>query len=105
MTKVPARRNPSLLSLSNDRQGGDFVIVRDKEVDENLAMWFCCPCGCGSMGRLPLRPSNAAHSWEWNGNEEQPTLHPSVHHQIGDGAGGLQTHWHGWLKAGVWESC
>ncbi|TDX61911.1 hypothetical protein EDE12_11212 [Methylosinus sp. sav-2] len=43
---------------------------------------------------------NASPPWEWNGDKERATLNPSVHHIIGD-----QTHFHGWLRAGVWESC
>lgn len=58
-------------------------------------LWYRCPCGCASRGFLPFRPAPSP-SWEFDGNAEAPTLQPSVHH-IG--------HWHGWLRAGVWESC
>lgn len=58
-------------------------------------LWYNCPCGCGSQGFLAIRPA-ASPSWEWNGNRDAPTLTPSVHH-VG--------HWHGYLRAGIWESC
>lgn len=53
----------------------------------------------GNAGALHLRPvvSGAAHpSWEWDGNEEKPTLTPSVH---------LPGRWHGWFRNGRMESC
>jgi len=62
-------------------------------------MIYNCPCGCGRRGALEFRP-HPSPSWDWNGDKESPTLNPSVHHIIGD-----QTHFHGWLRAGVWESC
>lgn len=34
--------------------------------------------------------------WGWDGNEESPTLTPSIH-DVGN--------WHGYLKAGLLESC
>lgn len=58
-------------------------------------LWYMCPCGCGTQGFLAIRPANPAHpSWGWDGNRDAPTLTPSVHH-VG--------HWHGFLRAGVWE--
>lgn len=61
-------------------------------------MWFLCPCGCGRHGWLPFRSHTSGHpSWEFDGNAEAPTLTPSVLQ-----VGGCQ--WHGYLRAGVWES-
>jgi hypothetical protein len=72
--------------------GGFEFIEKDGRVTDMLMI---CPCGCGDTGALAIRPAPSP-SWEWDGNREKPTLHPSVHH-VG--------HWHGWLRAGVWESC
>lgn len=66
---------------------------------EFAGMIYVCPCGCGKTGALAFRP-HASPSWEWDGNKEAPTLSPSVH-DIPHG----KTHWHGYLRAGVWESC
>lgn len=64
-------------------------------------MIYNCPCGCGRQGSLRFRPRvNDGPSWEWDGNVDAPTLSPSVH----DMPQGV-THWHGWLRGGVWESC
>lgn len=46
-----------------------------------------------SVGRLPL---NRDDGWTWDGNRERPTLSPSIH-AVG--------HWHGYLRAGRFESC
>ena len=37
-----------------------------------------------------------ARVWGWDGNEDHPTLTPSIH-DVG--------HWHGYLKNGVLETC
>ena len=34
--------------------------------------------------------------WQWDGNQETPTLSPSIH---------LVGTWHGWLRAGKLVSC
>jgi hypothetical protein len=60
---------------------------------------YSCPCGCARVGALNFRPAPSP-SWDWDGNREAPTLSPSVH-DMPDGV----THWHGWLRAGTWESC
>lgn len=37
-------------------------------------------------------PNTPGRSWGWDGNEDAPTLTPSIH-AIG--------HWHGWIRAGM----
>lgn len=66
---------------------------------QSAGMLYVCPCGCGMQGALAFKP-DPSPSWHWDGNREKPTLSPSVHHLI-DG----KTHWHGYLRAGIWESC
>lgn len=67
-------------------------------VDGSIAGFnFRCPCGaCRHVGTVRFQPP-ASHGWTWNGNRDAPTIHPSVDLNKG--------HWHGWLRAGVWESC
>lgn len=74
---------------SYDEPRGSYEVIRD-EKGIPCAFWFACP-GCASISCLPIRPSIAKHSWEFNGNEESPTLHPSINH-VGC--------WHGWLTNG-----
>lgn len=60
-------------------------------------MWHKLPDG--NVGLLRLRPvvdGDAHPSWQWDGNEEKPTLSPSVH---------LPGRWHGWFRNGRMESC
>lgn len=59
-------------------------------------MWHKLPDG--NVGWLRLRPLVAGEhpSWEWDGNQDKPTLTPSVH---------LPGRWHGWFRDGRMESC
>lgn len=61
-------------------------------------MWFVLPNGeSGVINLRPVIEANAAHpSWEWDGNEDKPTLQPSVH---------LPGRWHGFFTAGRMVSC
>lgn len=74
---------------------GDFHIETDEGGQRQ--MWFCLPDGGNGVINLrPVLPPNQAHpSWEWDGNEDKPTLTPSVHQP------GV---WHGWFRAGRMES-
>lgn len=40
--------------------------------------------------------TDGAHTWHWDGNEQKPTIQPSLH-WVG--------RWHGFLKAGRLVSC
>lgn len=67
-----------------------------------IGLFYACPCGCRMTGYLPFRRGNgdASHpSWVFDGDVDRPTLSPSVHHLIRG-----VTHWHGYLRAGVWEA-
>lgn len=71
---------------------GEFEVI--VEPSGQRRFWFVCPGQCKSISAIALRPvvDGSAQSWEWDGNAEAPTLHPSINH-VGC--------WHGWLKAGV----
>jgi hypothetical protein len=64
-----------------------------------LRMWFYCPCGCGEVGRLPVRRPAVPHAipaWTWNGSLNDPALEPAVY---------IPTcGWHGHLRDGYWEA-
>ncbi|MGE4340336.1 MAG: DUF6527 family protein [Pigmentiphaga sp.] len=62
---------------------------------------FQCPCGCGTMGSVNVAGA-ARPLWAWDGNWDAPTIHPSI--RLGTGPSDA-SHWHGWLRNGVWESC
>lgn len=60
---------------------------------------FVCPCGCRGFSALPLDKdrNDSNHSWAWDGNREAPTLSPSIFRAHSCG-------WHGFFRAGVWET-
>ena len=81
---------------SDDSPKGAFAIDHECTI-----MNYVCPCAdptCTVLGTLRLRRDNHATphpSWAFDGNMDAPTLNPSINHV---------DHWHGWLRAGVWES-
>lgn len=92
--KTPPVRAVRVDDIDEGGAPGAFEYYRDRE-REVAGMIYMCPCGCGHQAALSFRP-HPSPSWDWDGNRDAPTLQPSVHH-VG--------HWHGWLRAGVWESC
>lgn len=58
---------------------------------------FICPNGkhCG-VPIKPAEPNAAGCAWDWNGNDDSPTLAPSINC---NGAGGCG--WHGSIQNGV----
>ena len=77
-------------------------------------MNFKCPCGCGAVHGVGFttRPKDwnegKGARWTWDGNMEKPTLSPSLGlHRSHEGqtVGADGYHWHGYLKAGVFEEC
>ncbi|MCZ0963906.1 DUF6527 family protein [Paracoccus benzoatiresistens] len=60
---------------------------------------FVCLCGCGNESYLPMRGSGRPHEWDWDGNREAPTVSLSIFNT------GMPCRWHGWLRAGEWQSC
>lgn len=87
----------SNMDAALDGAPGSFYIA--KREGEQTWMWFLLP-GKGGGGCIRLRPLLPGHagepSWEWDGNEDKPTLTPSVH------CVGI---WHGWFRAGRMVSC
>ncbi len=56
---------------------------------------FICPCGCSKVRIVPVKGDR---KWNWDGNQELPTLTPSI---LIMGECG----WHGFLTAGEWRTC
>lgn len=72
---------------------GDFFFVKD---EMNHLIQFLCPCGCGALGGINVDQANP-NAWSWDGNEDQPTITPSVSFLSG-------CRWHGYLTAGVFKT-
>lgn len=101
--------------ISGEPQQGEFMI-RDSVVsqarpecyaDEGeptvTIKYFTVVLPGGQLCSIPLRPVpqtgrpvNGGHSWEWDGNEDKPTLMPSIN---------SVRYWHGWVRAGRMVSC
>jgi len=77
---------------------GEFRNESDRDF---TSMIYICPCGCGQLRcihvREPLK-SHGDHVWGWNGDQDKPTLTPSIQHRD-------LCEWHGWLKDGQFKSC
>lgn len=74
--------------------------------EKDVAILFGCPCGCGSLQAVNIKPMDNHPTWNWNGNREQPTLTPSILiHQLDDKCNKIGEHWHGFLTAGDFKSC
>jgi hypothetical protein len=101
--------------LDGNYQPGEFMIresvvskanpeCRPQPGEETVTIRFFCAVLPGEhYVCLPIRPVpqtgrpvNGGHSWEWDGNEDRPTLTPSVN-SVGC--------WHGWIRAGRMVSC
>jgi hypothetical protein len=94
MNMVVARRIPDEKALPHEP--GEFKIVHN-EAGAACRLVFACPCGCGDIGGITLKPA-MSEGWEWDGNEDKPTCSPSIRFVSG-------CQWHGYLKSGMFESC
>ena len=59
---------------------------------------FLCPC-CGTPSYLNLIASHPGPFWSWNGDEDKPTLKPSIFNT------GMKCRWHGYLTDGEFVPC
>ncbi len=97
MTTVPATK---VADFDHAKNPGDFFLSGPNEHDGGARrLSFICPCGCGDLCGIRVRDDgqNVNGAWGWDRNEESPTCTPSI------AING--NHWHGYLKAGVFESC
>jgi hypothetical protein len=71
---------------------GDFCFSDEMDI---LYIWIPGVSGPDAL-RLQKGPPGGDRVWGWDGNEDHPTLEPSI---LTPG------HWHGYLRAGRLESC
>ena len=81
---------------------GCYRFEGEPEPGAKSGITLLCPCGCKAPHYLPFRggpfSTGVGPEWTWDQNLEAPTLSPSVLMKTPCG-------WHGYLRAGVWESC
>ena len=75
--------------------GGGIATPPEGEV---AVLRFSCPCGCGYVVSVPVKPGYSNQVWNWNGSLEKPTLTPSIQKLSG-------CRWHGHLTDGVFIPC
>lgn len=80
-----------------DLEEGQFFF----SVDDKGQRFFTCMLPGDNACCIPLRPVvieglNRGHYWNWDGNEDKPTLTPSIN-AVGA--------WHGYVTAGRMVSC
>jgi hypothetical protein len=76
-------------------------LAADRDGIAYRVLWFRDPRG--SVGCIPVEPLPpgelerwGGHSWTWDGNEDRPTLRPSLLRRGG---------WHGYVTAGRMQAC
>ena len=70
-------------------------------------LFFSCPCGCGTVGNVFIRPFPGFPLWSNVGTRDKPTLQPSIgvtRHENDEDIENDGYHWHGYLMDGVWHS-
>lgn len=96
--------NAVLVEKIFNQPGGSFVFTTSEGHDEPAGMLYQCPCGCGAIHGANFKGYGGGYAeWDWDGNRDKPTLSPSLGLWPKDDKGNY--HWHGFLKAGVFEEC
>src|SRR5262245_20984876 len=94
---VDCRRVPYPLPADHKVQPGDFSWSPETLKDGSRYLYISLP-GESSMHAIKVMRSDPGveRVWGWDGNEDKPTLTPSIH------SPGV---WHGYLRNGRLESC
>lgn len=75
---------------------GRWITGAHENEGKIITLRYMCPCGCGNFGDIPIAPFN--NGWTWNGDQQSPTLAPSVQKLT-------PCRWHGHLDKGIWTPC
>lgn len=93
---IKANRKEKVAECWSSCNPGDYSYTKRKGLQGIFGMVFVCPCGCQAVASIPFH--NAPEDepkWNWDGDEDAPTLSPSLHN--------LNCGWHGFLRNGVFE--
>lgn len=109
MSEVKANRVAGWDELKSP---GDFCFM-EQHGNPFGRIVFYCPCGtCGKhySCSIPIvKGSKQPSAWEWDGNEDSPTITPSIFRHLDIAAHGdtpaHKCEWHGFLTAGIFRSC
>lgn len=103
MTKRNAKAFPARTQDELHKPGA-YRFFSHNGVDD-AGFRFGCPCGCGLIGAVYLRDiGDKGPVWTLTGTMPAADLTPSIGF-YGHNSRDQGYHWHGWLKAGVFEEC
>lgn len=98
---VIAKRYPDIESVKSSGEPGAYTI-NDVADQSYKNLWFNSPADASDLRRIPIggsaKSTDGEKPWGWDGDEDKPTLNPSVF--LDPQLPG----WHGWLRDGVWVS-
>lgn len=99
MSRIAAKRIQPDSDVSEGPPGCIEFVACARRDETPAGIEFQCPCGCGNVGWLAFDNGENPHpKWKFDGNLDAPTITPSVFNT------GMPCRWHGWLRAGYWES-
>jgi hypothetical protein len=90
-------------SMWNGAPAGHFIwLVASDGTKRGIN--YGCPCGCGVTRAFNF---NIPGAHQWDGNEEKPSITPSlgIYPKDGRSQDGSGYHWHGYLRNGVFQEC
>jgi hypothetical protein len=83
---------------------GAILFTRRFEGTDIVGFAHACPCGCGIWSGVHFKNYGKEPMWDRTGDDLHMTLTPSIGiHHVKFGEPGY--HWHGYLRAGVFEEC
>lgn len=86
---MPARK----VAFGEMARPGDFCFAPDNSC---IYLWLPGSPGPDALRIVRGSAPDEKQVWGWDGNEDRPTLNPSIHDP---------GHWHGYLTAGEFRSC
>lgn len=92
MNTFPVKAIKVDYAFDSEIDGAYSISKNPHLVREQTLIMFICPCGCKQVVQIPITGEN---SWSWNGDEDNPTLTPSIARMDG-------CKWHGFLTNGFW---
>jgi len=80
------------------KEPGQFLFYSQDGIEGHAGFTFLCPCGCGEHAGVQFIKGKNVFGWNWDGNEEEPTVTPSIRRLDG-------CEWHGHLTGGYFKEC